>query len=118
MSMIEVTVLLVMFCVVLAFTLVGIDPTDNLPEVRRKLARLFRRRDKMTTDWLIETMRRYDVVLRRAKDVLERRGIKCVDCVDEVILRGNEVVIKFTFKWDWEHVKDSVAVPFDKFIGD
>jgi len=115
--MIVLTVLLVMFCVVLAFVFVGIDPSDNLPEARRKIARLFRRRNK-STDWLIETMRRYDDVLRMAMDVLERRGIKGVDGVDEVSLRENEVVIKFTFKWDWEYAKDSVAVPFDEFIGE
>lgn len=114
--MIELTVLLVMFCVVLAFVFVGIDPSDNLPEVRRKMALLLRKRDE-NASWFIETMKRYDDVLRMAKAVLEKRDIKDIVEIDKVKIKGNQVYIEYTWKWDWEHVKDSVAVPFDEFIG-
>ena len=72
----------------------------------------------MTKDWLIETMRRYDEVLGRASDFLERRGIKDIVEVDGVKIKDNQVHIKYTCKWNWEYVHDSILVSLDKFIGE
>ena len=109
-------IILAMFCVVLAFAFVGIDPGDNLPEVRRKMARLFCKRSK-NASWFIETMKRYDDVLGMARDFLEKHGTKGIVEVDGVKIKDNQVYIEYTWKWDWEHVRDSMLVPLDDFIG-
>ena len=70
----------------------------------------------MTREQFIGVMDGYDGILRIAGRILAAHGIADVVSVDEVRRHGDDVTVKYTYKWDWEHDGDSLTVPVDEFL--
>jgi hypothetical protein len=70
----------------------------------------------MTKEQFMNAMKLHAEILQKAREILDNHGLKDVVGVDDVILQGEDAIIKYTYKWDWEYDGDSFAVPLKEFI--
>ena len=70
----------------------------------------------MTREQFIGAMDGYGEILRIAGRILAAHGITDAVSVDGVRRLGDNVTVKYTYKWDWEHDGDSLTVPVDEFL--
>ena len=72
----------------------------------------------MTKEQFIDAMKLHAEILQKAREILDNHGVKDVVEVDDVMIQGDEVIIKYTYKWDWEYDGDSFMVPLEEFVED
>jgi len=70
----------------------------------------------MTKEQFIDAMKLRAEILQKAREILDNHGVKDVVEVDDVMIQGDEVIIKYTYKWDWEYDGDSFMVPLEEFV--
>lgn len=70
----------------------------------------------MTKKQFIKAMELRSEIFQRAKDILENHDFEDVVEINGVSLQGDNVIIKYTYKWDWEFLCENFSVPLDEFV--